>query len=281
LYFVKNTCDKPINNIKYKFTNTIDNLDNQYAMIKLYMAVQLSRKYVKYEKINNFNYKFTFYLYEGENLSEDNKYDYNVGLQHQYIKEINIYTNSDILVDHNNEPIIVKSDDIIDHILLKVFIKLCNIMKISIKDLNVNSLVAICRGGLLLKLNISKDVQLDTMTFAADEISQEDMSIMQKLDQCTWASDNIIKTLIGEEMKPFNCYAQMIYNLYKNDNLLGMSLSNSLLYIISDMSTEINGTLKIKFKNIFKYQEIELDFSNIIFGMNQIGLIIDLDDILI
>lgn len=248
--------------IKYKFTKGVYGFNHQIPMIKLFMAVHMSRKHVKYCRLNDGAIKFTFKMFDAESES--------------YSEVVELCVDNRILVDSQGLPVVIESNSMLDHLLLKAFIKLSNIMKINIKDINVNSLVAMCRGGYLYKINLSKNVDVSSLDFTIDDLlDNTNQDMIQKINQCSWVSDNIIRAISGEDTVPYNCYAEMIHNLHKQGTLLGITIGNSFMYIIDRLVVGECGGLSIFFHNIFNCKEIEVSIQNVIHGMNQIGVITD------
>jgi hypothetical protein len=261
LLFDKKTIMVMTDQIKYTFSKGNYVINQQIPMIKLFMGIHMARKYIKYTKLNNNVIKFTFYLYQESTCAYD--------------KEVYVYVDDRILVDQNNDPIVVNSISMLDHLLLKGLIKISNILDISIKDMNVNSLVGMCRGGKLYGMHIDKNIDIESMDFTIDDLMNDtSKNIAQKIEQCSWVSDNILSVLTGVEARPYNFYAAMIQDLYKNGMLLGITISNSYLYIITNMWTGQYGNLVLEFYNIFTGGTIKIDFVSVMHGMGQIGIII-------
>lgn len=247
--------------IKYRFSNKVYEIDRQISMIKLFIAVYIARKIVKYNIINENSIEFTFYLYN----HETNLYD----------KRIPMILDTQILVDNSGLPIIIQSKSLLDHLLLKGFIKLSNIMNINIKDINVNSLICASVGGALYKLSVPQHIasNLESIEFTVENVLLNRCETQEETEiQSTWISDNILKVIIGDEVTPYNEYAKLVHDLYKNNMLLGMSLSNSFMYIVSNMWTDQYGGLNIRFYNIFTGTDIEISFASVIYGLGQIGV---------
>lgn len=247
--------------IKYKFAKDVHGFNQQIPMIKLFMSVYMSRKYIKYCRLNNGAIQFTFYLYNKKTECYD--------------KQINLIVDTKIIVDKANKPIVIESESMLDHLILKAFIKLSNIMKINIKNINVNSLVGACRGGYLYKVNIDQNVNINSLDHTIDDLlNNANKDMVQKINQCSWVSDNIIRAISGEDTEPYNCYADMIFNMHKKNMLLGITIGNSFMYIINNMKVGECGSLTLGFHNLFNCKDIDVSFQNVIHGMNQIGIIV-------
>lgn len=231
----------------------------QMPMIKLFIAVYLIRKIIKYTILDNKSIDFIFYLFN----ADTDLYD----------KKISLNVDGQILVDDLNHPIIIDSPSLFDHLLLKAIIKLSNIMKLNIGDININSLVCACTGGGLFKMTIP-DNNLESIEFTVEDILQNSCNTDEETEkQSSWISDNIIRVIMGDKIIPYNNYAKIVYELYVNNMLFNISLNNSLIYIISDMWTNQYGDLIIKFYNIFTGTDIDVGFSSMIHGLNYLGVI--------
>jgi hypothetical protein len=247
------------NDISYRFSDKIYNFDDNIGMMKLYMALYLTRNYI------NFNDKgeyiiFKFYLYD----NEDKYYDI----------EIELKINKKILVDKHKKPLI-NSNYLLDHLILKAFIKLSKTMNIDINDINVNSLVGICRRGKLYKMNINENVKFSNMDHTIDDLlNDSNKDIYQKAKQCAWISDNIINIINGNDFIPYNECDKTIYKLFKNENLMGITIKNSFLYLIEDMKVNEYGRLKVCFRNIFQENTIDMNFDTFIDGIDKIGILL-------
>lgn len=249
-------------NVKYRFPDKVYDIERQIPMIKLFIATYISRKFIKYNIINENLIELTFFLFNDDT--------------HIYDKRITMILDSQTLVDKSGLPIIIESKSLFDHILLKGFIKLSNIMKINIGDINVNSLVGAALGGGLFKLSIPNRIalNLESVEFTVENLLLDRCETTeQREEQSSWISDNILKVITDEDVTPYNQYARIVHNLHKNNMLLGMNLNNSFMYIVSGMWTDQYGGLNIKFYNIFTGNDIEVSFASVIYGLNQIGVL--------
>ena len=247
--------------IKYKYSKPQFNMLDQISMIKLFMAVILTRKVVKYKVLENKAVRFTFYLF-------------NKSTSH-YDKEVLLTVDNRVIIDDNSEVVVTDSESLLDHLLLKAFIKLSNIMKINPKSCNVNSLVGICKGGKLFKLSINKDVDVNSLIYTVDSLlNDEEDTLDDKMKQCTWLHDNIFRSAYGQSLHAYNEYSLSIQRLYEADALIGMTMGDSFIYIINNVIVEQNGGMYVIFSNIFGGKKIRISIETIMNCVNQIGVII-------
>jgi hypothetical protein len=250
--------------IVYHFSNKVYDLNKQIPMLKLFMAVYLTRNHAKYTINDNKTITFNFTLYNDDTL--------------KYSSKIDVTIDNRILTGDDGQPIVVKSESFIDHMLLKAFVKLSNVMGVVISDINVNSLVGVVRGGGLFKLSLDPEVMVDvsSMKFNVEDVLNETCdTVEQKEERSTWISENVLKTIMGMEVIPYNNYAKCLYELFKNDMLIGITIGNSFFYIITDMIGTQYGSMIIKFYNIFTGGTIDLDFATVIYGMSRLGVVVN------
>ncbi|VBB18486.1 hypothetical protein YASMINEVIRUS_949 [Yasminevirus sp. GU-2018] len=267
-------------NMKYRFSNRVYDLSQQIPMIKLFIAVLIARKYVECAvddclintnsednkgTVNGINrkIKFLFNLYNDETGAYD--------------KRIDIVVDDRIIVDDSKKPIVIDSESMLDHLLLKAFIKLSNIMKVSIKDINVNSLVAVCRGGRLYKLSLDSQSsnRLQNSEFTVTSLLNDSSpNMVEKERQSTWISNNIMKAILGEDTKPYNNYAKLLFELFSSEMVLGVTVNESFLYYITGLTCDQVGGMCIMFYNIFTGKDVSISFETVAYGLNQIGVIV-------
>lgn len=271
--------------IKYHFSkiNGSYSTDQQIPMIKLFMCVFIARKYVKYSSHNDGFIVFHFKLY--------NK------ITNTYDKCVNIVVNDKILVDSDNKPIIIDSDILIDHLLLKAFIKLSNIMRISIKDININSLINICRFGnddksdnitnipnitnitklSNYKININKSLitSIPDIEFNVNKILDEccDDNPIELAKQSAWIAENIMSIIMDNDTRPYNKYASLFYDLFKMGMINSVVVENTYFNIIINVSSDQYGSMIIKFYNIFTGGIVDIKFETILYQLNQICIV--------
>jgi len=325
-HFSDSMYDRELDSTLNGTLNNTYSITQQMPMIKLFMGVLISRKYVNYsidkDSVSNSAIKFHFNLYN----KETNVYD----------KPIDIIVDDRILLDNRDKPIIIDSTNVIDHLLLKAFIKLSNMMNIPIKNININSFVGLCKGHSLYKLkinhqvmdnladmcfmvkNIHDDSPLSSPSSSSTNLTPQLSSLIpltsflpgsnvvsnavsnrsktklktktktesistniKQIDkhkqieiekQSTWISNNIMDLLTGEEPRPYNNYAAMVYDMFKQDILLGITIRDSFMYIITNVASDNHGVMKIRFYNIFTGNDIDLEFETVMYGINQIAL---------
>jgi len=248
------------NKIKYKYTSKNKySLDNQIPMMKLFMGVYIGRKYIKYEKIND-EYVFLFNLFN----NKTERYDY----------EYKLKVNDKILVNNKSEPIIIDGGNKLDYLLLKSFIKLCNMMSVKIDNVDINALVGICKGGQIYRIEIDKSIDINNMYFSVSELLDGNINDnREKQEQCYWLSENIMNSIIGEEVIPYNPYSRMIYLLNRNKNLIGITLRDSLMYVIKGIDQEEYGNISIRYLNMFNGDDIKIGMDSLIYGLKHISIV--------
>ena len=236
----------------YKLYN--NNIIEQIPFIKLFIITYFVRNRIVYHKKYN-NYTFTFNLYND--------------ITRLYDKQVYITVNNKILT-HKNQILFINSNKLIHYLIFKAILKLSNILDINIKNINVNSLIcsSISSNNKLLKLSFF-DKNKDKINNSYYNI--DDMHLSSKnrilINKYKWSIKYI-------KVKPYNKYADMIYFLFKNNYILGITIGNTLFYIIENMTISENGELILHYYNIIRGNTINLPLSNIIKTIGYIGIIL-------
>lgn len=256
--------------VKYELINydKFDNIDNkikydlissnkyeQIPMIKLFMVVYSVRSFIEYERRNN-NYIFYFYL---DHLNQR--------------KKIKILENNKI-ISCDNKPLFINSNDEVDHVLFKVFIKICNIFKFNIKDINISDLIRICSSSNIKYLNMKKYNPIKDYFYIDSELnSKKNLSIKEmkrKISQDKWLSNNMFEIIMNKTVDPLGDYAKDIYEMYRLDMIIGITIGSNFLFIIDDMFVSELGELEFNMLNVFTGEFIKMKFGSLVKKIDKI-----------
>lgn len=238
--------DKKLN---YNYPNKTYNISKQIPLIKLFVGVLLSNKYVRFKVLRDDRLRFHFNLYNPSTLNYD--------------EPIHIDVDKRLILDKNGNPVILNSSCLLDHLLLKAFIKLSTLMNIDIKNININSLVGICRGGKLYSLKIDKMIKDDFI----------DVESNQNTDVESNQNTDVFKSTANWSNISYNNYGAFIYNLFKQNMLIGLTIMDSFFYCVSSINIDENNGFKIYFYNIFTGSTVPLNFETIMIGLTKISVL--------
>lgn len=254
---IRNKKINPVKNIRYKNNNNVANIH----LIKIYFAILISREFVEFTHNEDKGVaKFTFNLLDKESHN----------------KKVDVCIDDRILVDKNNNSIIIESPFLQDHLLLKALLKLNKILKVD--NTSIISYCSLIIGGIPFILEVDNLSDILILEHSIDDLlDDKPLSILEKAQQCNYISDTIMRAIGGLDMKPYNIYAETLFNLYENNVLVGITLKDSLMYKVDNMRVTDTGKLFITFSNIFGGKNVEVSFENIQYALSKISVLIPLE----
>lgn len=242
--------------LKYKLINS-NNIE-QIPMIKLFMVIYLVRSYIEYERRDD-KYIFKFYLNDKDNKK----------------KKIKISVNNKIMTN-NNRALFIWSSNEIDYILFKALVKICNLFELNIRDVDISQLVGICSksniGCMKLKnLNTRKEYfYIDSELNSKKNLNINELKM--KILQDKWLSNNMFEIIMNKTVDPINEYSKYIYEMFRLDMIVGITMGSNFLFIIDDMFVSELGELEMNMLNIFTGKFIKFKIGSLINNIDKIIL---------